>query len=215
MQGWCRSCYAFSVTGALEGMHALVTGKLVSLSEQNILDCSGVTVVPRASNTSSLCSALSPFPNSSLSSPSISPTLQPHHHSFFSSFPLSLPASFLTPSHSPTVPYGNKGCSGGSCLNSILYVVNNGGLDGEDSYPYIAKVNTFFFLWFLPPQVQRGISHCPLHVSLMQFTSFPDQKYEMHHVKCTQIYKVISSDMPDCKKISSSNVPFLTLSVCL
>lgn len=145
MQGWCRSCYAFSVTGALEGMHALVTGKLVSLSEQNILDCSGVTVVPRASNTSSLCSTLSPFPNSSLSSPSISPTLQPHHHSFFSSFPLSLPASFLTPSHSPTVPYGNKGCGGGSCLNSILYVVDNGGLDGEDSYPYIAKVNTFVF----------------------------------------------------------------------
>ena len=204
MQGWCRSCYAFSVTGALEGMHALVTGKLVSLSEQNILDCSGVTVVPRASNTSSLCSALSPFPNSSLSSPSISPTLQPHHHSFFSSFPLSLPASFLTPSHSPTVPYGNKGCGGGSCLNSILYVVNNGGLDGEDSYPYIAKVNTFFSCGFYLHRSKEGY-----------LTARFDQKYEMHHVKCTQIYKVISSDMPDCKKISSSNVPFLTLSVCL
>ena len=156
MQGWCRSCYAFSVTGALEGMHALVTGKLVSLSEQNILDCSGVTVVPRASNTSSLCSTLSPFPNSSLSSPSISPTLQPHHHSFFSSFPLSLPASFLTPSHSPPVPYGNKGCGGGSCLNSILYVVDNGGLDGEDSYPYIAKVNTFFSCGFYLHRSKEG-----------------------------------------------------------
>jgi len=41
IQGRCRSCYAFSVTGAMEAMHALVTGRLVSLSEQNILDCSG------------------------------------------------------------------------------------------------------------------------------------------------------------------------------
>ena len=41
MQGRCHSCYAFSVTGALEGMHSLGSGSLLSLSEQNIIDCSG------------------------------------------------------------------------------------------------------------------------------------------------------------------------------
>lgn len=40
-QGQCGSCYAFSASGALEGAHALATDKMVSLSEQNVLDCSG------------------------------------------------------------------------------------------------------------------------------------------------------------------------------
>jgi len=40
-QGDCGSCWTFSTSGCLESAHAIATGKLVTLSEQQLIDCAG------------------------------------------------------------------------------------------------------------------------------------------------------------------------------
>lgn len=77
-QGQCGSCWSFSTIGALEGLRAIKYNELLSLSEQQLIDCSTE----------------------------------------------------------------NKGCQGGSMELGFEFIINNGGICSNSSYPYNATQNS-------------------------------------------------------------------------
>ncbi|XP_059628357.1 probable cysteine protease RD19D [Cornus florida] len=106
MQGICGACWAFSTTGSIEGANFLATGKLLNLSEQQLVDCDHTC----DAKEKDAC---------------------------------------------------NNGCLGGLMTTAYKYLIEVGGLEDQDSYPYTGKCGE---CKFKPEKVA---------VRVMNFTNVP------------------------------------------
>lgn len=84
MQGTCGSCWAFSTTGVIEGANFIATGKLLNLSEQQLVDCDHAC----DAKEEKAC---------------------------------------------------DDGCGGGLMTNAYKYLIEAGGIEEENTYPYTGK----------------------------------------------------------------------------
>ena len=136
--------------GALEGAWSLAHGKLTTLSEQNIIDCSGENEPMSIANhwlwqyAESQCIYLH------------------------------------------TVSYGNHGCNGGNMYNAYQYVVANGGVDTQSSYPFQGRV--------------RNIIDVPNQVSLTTNLLFP---FNSQQSSCTYSKSNMGAQMSSFINIQS------------
>nr|CAD1844801.1 unnamed protein product [Ananas comosus var. bracteatus] len=117
-QGVCGSCWAFSTTGAVEGANFAATGKLLSLSEQQLIDCDH-TVIPSFSFTFTSQMQFAEF------------LLTITSYAYLRVYNIKCDAVEKDEC--------DNGCNGGLMTNAYRYLMQAGGLEEERSYPYTGK----------------------------------------------------------------------------